>query len=232
MTAALVIAMTPFSAVLADGYLQCVPFARLASGIQIFGDAWTWWQQASGRYDKGFSPKSGAVLCFKPVGAMRLGHVAVVSQVLTDRVIQINHANWSVIEGSRGKVEKDVTVVDVSDAGDWSNVKVWYDPIRDLGTTTYPTYGFIYPDAAARAEAASPSVITQAQTAALSVAQAAANQVASAVRPGASPLRILNDAMDSTDRIAALIQSAAGQSAASPLAPSPSADTKPTTASR
>jgi phage replication initiation protein len=53
---------------------------------------------------------------------MRLGHVAVVSEVLTDRVIRVTHANWG---GSRGKVEENVTVVDVSDANDWSAVKVW-----------------------------------------------------------------------------------------------------------
>src|SRR3546814_5614904 len=29
---------------------QCVPFARAASGIQIYGDAWTWWGQAEDRY--------------------------------------------------------------------------------------------------------------------------------------------------------------------------------------
>ena len=76
--------------------------------------------------------------------------MAVVSQVLTDRIVQITHANWSPIEGSRGKVEKDVTLVDVSPAGDWSQVKVWYDPNRDLGGSTYPTYGFIYQDAKAK----------------------------------------------------------------------------------
>ena len=80
---------------------------------------------------------------------MRLGHVAVVSQVLTDRVVQITHANWSRIGGARGQIERDVTVIDVSPAGDWSRVKVWYDPVRDIGSSTYPTYGFIYPDAQA-----------------------------------------------------------------------------------
>ena len=30
-------------------YLQCVPYARQVSGIQIYGDAWTWWDQAEGR---------------------------------------------------------------------------------------------------------------------------------------------------------------------------------------
>ena len=67
--------------------------------------------------------------------------IAVVSDILTDRVIRVTHANWG---GSRGRVEENVTVVDVSEGGDWSRVKVWYAPIHDLGTTVYPTYGFIY----------------------------------------------------------------------------------------
>jgi surface antigen len=128
----------------AEPYLQCVTFARAASGIQLFGDAWTWWQQATGKYAKGFEPEIGSVLVFKPEGHMRRGHVAVVSQVLTDRVIQITHANWSPVGGRRGRVEQDVTVVDVSDKGDWSQVNVWYGPANDVGSKVYTTYGFIY----------------------------------------------------------------------------------------
>ena len=127
------------------------------------------------------------MLCFKPTGRMRLGHVAVVSQVLTDRIIQISHANWSIIEGGRGHVEKNVTVIDVSPAGDWSLVKVWYDPSRDLGSTTYPTYGFIYQDS----YAAAASKLAAAGSAAVTLAQNAANQVVAAVRPGAAPLQML-----------------------------------------
>jgi surface antigen len=199
-------AFAPASQASADSYWQCVPFARLISGIQIFGDARTWWQQAVGKYETGFVPKAGAVLCFKPTERMRLGHVAVVSQVLTDRVVQITHANWSPIEGSRGKVEKDVTVIDVSPAGDWSMVKVWYDPNRDLGGSTYATHGFIYPDATARMMAA--SGLSRVQNGAIAVAQSAASQMANAVRPGAGPLGVLSQAADSTDRIAALIAAA------------------------
>src|SRR5689334_12142695 len=198
----------------ADTYWQCATFARLASGIQIFGDAYTWWKQALGRYQTGFTPKAGAVLCFKPTERMKLGHVAVVSQVLTDRVIQITHANWSPIEGSRGKVEKDVTIIDVSPAGDWSMVKVWYDPNRDLGGSTYATHGFIYPDATAKMLAA--SGMTKIQNGAIAIAQSAASQMASAVRPGQGPMSVLSQAADSTDRIAALIAAAtSGRSAES-----------------
>ena len=135
--------------------------------------------------------------------------MAVVSQVLTDRIIQITHANWSRIGGTRGQIEKDVTVIDVSPQGDWSMVKVWYDPVRDLGTTAYPTYGFIYQDVIAQRVAG--SGLGAAQNAAIAMAQSAASQVVSAVRPGGGPLSMLSQAADSTDRIAALIQAATAQ---------------------
>jgi surface antigen len=129
----------------AEAYWQCVTFARMFSGIDIYGDAHTWWSQAQGKFATGARPQTGAVLAFQSNGRMQRGHVAVVSEVLTDRVIRITHANWG---GSRGKVEENVTVVDVSAAGDWTAVKVWYNPINDLGTTVYPTHGFIYKGAA------------------------------------------------------------------------------------
>lgn len=185
----------------AEDYWQCAAFARVFSGIQIVGDAWTWWEKANGHYLKGFTPQSGSVLVFRPQGAMRLGHVAVVSQVLTDRIIQVTHANWSRIGGQRGKIEQNVTVVDVSPDGDWSEVKVWYDPLRDLGTTTYSTYGFIYKTTAQNAGSA-------AKGAALTVAQTTMGQMASAVTPSGSPVQSF--AKDSTDKIAALIQSVIG----------------------
>jgi surface antigen len=206
LAAALLVTLTPGGAS-AESYWQCVPFARLISGVQIFGDAWTWWAQAAGKYETGFTPKAGAVLCFKPNGKMRLGHVAVVTQVLTDRIVQVSHANWSIIDGSRGQVEKNVTVVDVSPAGDWSQVKVWFDPTGNLGATVYPTYGFIY------STPKQGNGFQVAQNAAVAMAQNAANQVVAAVRPGASPIQMLGQAADSTDRIAALIQAATGGSA-------------------
>jgi surface antigen len=128
---------------------QCAPFARLASGIQIFGDARTWWHQADGRYERGATPEVGAVLAFKATGRMRYGHVAMVTEVVDARTIRVTHANWSPINGARGQVEEDVEVVDVSAANDWSEVRVWYAPLAGLGASANPTYGFIYPDAAA-----------------------------------------------------------------------------------
>ena len=127
-------------------YLQCVTFVRQFTGMQIFGDAWTWWEKATGKYAEGARPKPGSVLVFRPQGKMKLGHVAVVSQIITERYIQVTHANWSPINGRRGQVEDHVNVMDVSDKGDWSKVKVWYGPLNDFGTTVYTTYGFIYQD--------------------------------------------------------------------------------------
>jgi surface antigen len=124
--------------------LQCVPFARESSGIELYGNARTWWGQAAGRYDRGTTPKVGAVMAFKPTRRMRIGHVATVSQIVSEREVLVSHANWSLINGRRGQIERNVRVIDVSDAGDWSQVKVWYAPLQDLGTSTYPLYGFIY----------------------------------------------------------------------------------------
>jgi surface antigen len=209
LAAATVISLTPTANALADIYWQCVPFARLLSGIQIYGDARTWWGQAVGKYETGRAPRMGAVLAFKATDRMQLGHVAVVSRLVTERVIQITHANWSRIGGARGQIERDVTVIDVSPLGDWSLVKVWYDPIRDLGTSVYPTHGFIYQNDRAQRLAQTDPRYWSAQG--VTMARAAADQTAGGVGPLPSPLGVVNQAADATDRIAALIAAAIGQ---------------------
>jgi surface antigen len=149
VSAALATATLPTAQALAlNEGLQCVPYARQLSGVQIFGDAHTWWGQAQGKYGTGRAPKFGAVLAFKPHGRMQLGHVGAVSKILDNRTILMSHANWSTINGKRGHIENNVQVVDVSERNDWSRVRVWYTPIGALGTTEWPTHGFIYPDKA------------------------------------------------------------------------------------
>lgn len=125
-------------------YLQCVPYARELSGIQIYGDAHTWWKKAEGRYQRGRSPRVGAVMAFIPHRKMRLGHVAAVSRVIDSRTVLLNHSNWSPVNGRRGQVERDVKAVDVSPDNDWSRVRVWYHPLQALGKTAWPVHGFIY----------------------------------------------------------------------------------------
>lgn len=130
-------------------FWQCAPYARQISGIEIRGNANTWWGQAAGRYQRGHNPEVGAVLSFKSTRRMRVGHVATVSAVVNDHEVLLTHANWS----RRGGVERNVRAIDVSAAGDWSEVKVWYAPQGGLGTSSYPTNGFIYAGHAAKAEA-------------------------------------------------------------------------------
>ena len=135
-----------------DAYLQCVPYARQVSGVDIYGDAHTWWGQAQGRYRTGKTPSVGAVMAFRPHRGMQLGHVAAVSRVLDSRRVLLDHANWSPINGRRGQIEKDVLAIDVSSANDWSEVQVWYDPLGTVGTTAWPVEGFIYSDGKPRSQ--------------------------------------------------------------------------------
>ena len=142
---AMLVASQPASAAsLLDYVGQCVPFARAASGIRIYGDAWTWWEQADGKYDRGHRPKTGAVIVFSKTSRLPLGHVAVVSEIVEKRVVMLTHANWSRQNGERGHAEQDVTLFDVSADNDWSEVKVWYRDSNGLGGSVYPVSGFIY----------------------------------------------------------------------------------------
>jgi hypothetical protein len=136
----------------AQARLQCVAYARQVSEVQISGNARDWWGSAEGRYSRGHAPKPGAVLAFAGTRAMPYGHVAVVSKIVDDRHILINHANWS----RPGMIERGVMAVDVSAAGDWSEVRVWHGPTRSLGLRASPARGFIYPNTVT-AEAASPA---------------------------------------------------------------------------
>jgi surface antigen len=129
-------------------FWQCVPYARAISNVKIHGNAHTWWGQAAGKYARGIAPKAGAVLAFTSTRRMPLGHVAMVSRVVSDREVLLTHANWS----RRGGVERDVRAVDVSPNGDWSMVKVWYGPLGGLGTSANPAHGFIYGDDAPAAD--------------------------------------------------------------------------------
>ena len=123
----------------AGGFLQCVPFARENSGIELIGDAHTWWKSATGVYERGARPEVGSVMSFRANGRMPLGHVAVVSKVINSRNVEIDQANWA----SRGRVSRNIDVVDVSPDNDWTAVRVAVGD-SDVFGSIYPTYGFIY----------------------------------------------------------------------------------------
>ncbi len=119
------------------GRLWCVPFARTVSGVDIRGNAKTWWRQAKGKYARGNDPQIGAVISFAASRSMPLGHVGVVSDVLGAREILVDHANWD-----RNRVTQDARVVDVSPHNDWSKVRV-ENSAGTLGRIN-PVNGFIY----------------------------------------------------------------------------------------
>ena len=122
--------------------LSCSPFARELTGMRLSGDGADWWAASSGRYAHASRPEVGSVLVFRRTSRLRSGHVSVVSRVLDDRRIDVIQANWV-----PGELDLDQLVVDVSEANDWTAVRVWYPPTRRMGVHVYPTYGFILPPA-------------------------------------------------------------------------------------
>ena len=135
---------TPILHVPYSGGLSCVPFARMATGMNISGDARLWWYNSAGLYARGQTPERGSVLAFTASGGMSRGHVAVVSRVVNPRTIEVDHSNWGGPGLSRGQVIRGAVVVDVSDRNDWTAVRVQVGHDRDTFGRTYPTHGFIY----------------------------------------------------------------------------------------
>jgi len=129
-----------------DG-MSCVPYARLVSGINLRGDAYTWWDGAAGIYQRGTAPTVGAVLVLAQTNRLRSGHVAVVRQVVSSREILVDHANWV-----PGHVINGQHVYDVSPANDWTMPRFFNDEAGVYGSV-YPAYGFIYNVAANAAPA-------------------------------------------------------------------------------
>lgn len=125
------------------GDLQCVPVARAISGVDIRGDAHTWWGQAAGRYDRGARPEVGAVLSLRKTNRLRLGHVAVVVQLQEDpRRILVTHANWGGDSSTRGVIHERQPVEDLSPNNDWTLVR--FLNVRGTFGQPYPADGFIY----------------------------------------------------------------------------------------
>ena len=127
--------------IMADRPLQCVPFARAESGIEIRGNANRWWQLAAGRYSRSKRPEAGSVLVMKGYRSNQRGHVAVVKRVVDERTIVVDHANW----GNDGKIHLQAPIRDLSPNNDWSQVQVWFTPANQWGQRVYKTKGFILP---------------------------------------------------------------------------------------
>jgi hypothetical protein len=121
--------------------LSCVPFARENSTIKIFGDAYTWWDQARDRYTREEMPRAGSVLVLDGYAGPKRAHLAVVARIISSREIRVDHANWL----NDGNIYLNSPVIDVSAANDWSAVRVFNNRDGHLGVKNYNVRGFITP---------------------------------------------------------------------------------------
>jgi surface antigen len=121
--------------------VDCAPFARALTGVQLSGAAEDWWYEAAGRYQRTGDPQVGAILVLSRSTRLPDGHVAVVSRLVSAREMLVTQANWV-----HHRVTEDQPVIDVSPRNDWSLVQVWWPPADQMGLTRYTALGFILPD--------------------------------------------------------------------------------------
>jgi hypothetical protein len=118
--------------------LFCAEYARARSGLAMFGDAKYWWGRAKNLYARAKTPVENAVLVFKVTSRLKLGHVAVVTHIVSSREIRVDQANWQ----NHGEIDHATPVRDVSPKNDWSQVRVWDLKSGQFGRV-YPVSGFI-----------------------------------------------------------------------------------------
>jgi hypothetical protein len=120
-------------------HLYCVEYARMRSGLSIFGDAKTWWTSAKNIYDEFTAPVANAVMVFSGSSRIKRGHVAVVTSIVSPREIVVDQANWQ----NHGEIDHNTPVLDVSPDNSWSQVRVWDVNTRQFGAHVYAISGFI-----------------------------------------------------------------------------------------
>jgi hypothetical protein len=126
--------------------LFCAEYARARSGLAMFGDAKYWWARAKNLYVRAKQPAENAVLVFKVTSRLKLGHVAVVTHIVSNREIRVDQANWQ----NHGEIDHSTPIMDVSAKNDWSQVRVWDLKSGQYGRV-YPVSGFIFqPDQTVR----------------------------------------------------------------------------------
>jgi surface antigen len=125
----------------ASSAANCALYVRAETGVALYGAAGGWWNQAEGRYARGHVPAIGAILVFKRTGHMPSGHVALVTQLVSEHEILVDHANWY-----HGRVTRHMSVIDTSPNHDWTSVAVLEMHAGRHGRDN-PAFGFIYPNA-------------------------------------------------------------------------------------
>lgn len=119
--------------------LFCVEYARMRSGLAVFGDAKHWWDHAKNIYARMSRPVEEAVMVFSGSKRLRRGHVAVVTGIVSPRQIIVDQANWE----NHGEIDHSTPVLDVSRDNDWSEVRVWDMHSGTFGSHVYAISGFI-----------------------------------------------------------------------------------------
>jgi surface antigen len=74
---------------------ECVPYVRYETGVPIYGDAYTWYQQAiDANYATNNSvPRIGSIIVFDIQGNMTAGHVGIVTSI-NGTSLGIRSQNW------------------------------------------------------------------------------------------------------------------------------------------
>jgi hypothetical protein len=119
--------------------LFCVEYARMRSGLAVFGDAKHWWERAKNLYARLPHPVEDAVMVFSGSKRLKRGHVAVVTEIVGPRQIVVDQANWQ----NKGEIDHATPVLDVSTKNDWSKVRVWDIRSATFGSHVYAISGFI-----------------------------------------------------------------------------------------
>ena len=119
--------------------LFCVEYARMRSGLAVFGDAKHWWDHAKNVYARMSHPVEEAVMVFSGSKRLRRGHVAVVTSIVGPRQVIVDQANWE----NHGEIDHATPVLDVSRDNDWSEVRVWDMRSGTFGSHVYAISGFI-----------------------------------------------------------------------------------------
>ena len=119
--------------------LFCVEYARMRSGLAVFGDAKHWWERAKNLYARLPHPVEEAVMVFSGSKRLKRGHVAVVTDIVSPRQIIVDQANWQ----NKGEIDHATPVLDVSAKNDWSKVRVWDIRSGTFGSHVYAISGFI-----------------------------------------------------------------------------------------
>lgn len=117
----------------------CVEYARVRSGLAVFGDAKFWWSRAKNLYVRMAAPAEDAVMVFSGSKRLKRGHVAVVTHIVSKREIRVDQANWQ----NHGEIDHATPVLDVSAKNDWSKVRVWDMRSNGFGAHVYAISGFI-----------------------------------------------------------------------------------------